>query len=253
MENRRALRVGSLIKEEVALIIEKELKDPGKEFVSVIGIKMGSDLKAATIYIRTLGNEKRALEMLQKARKFIRYKLGKRVNLKFIPEIKFKLENQNVQFFSLFVFVILIFFSTCSLANAIDLGMGYFIPYGNLATVFSTGRELRGTMSIKGPLFFTANLICFKNKDIELKLSQFGLGLSFRPHRVFSVQGGIGFYWLGIGYEFDKNSLLFMGITFPVIKSRNVGINLSTFWYSNIPRGLSFTSSISLRSFGDKD
>jgi len=253
LENRRALRVGSLIKEEIALIIEKELKDPCKEFVSVTGVKMGRDLKAATIYIRALGNEKRALEMLQKARKFIRYKLGKRVSLKFIPEIKFKLENQNVQFFSLFVFVILIFFSTCSLANTIDLGMGYFIPYGNLATVFSTGRELRGAMSIKGPLFFTANLICCKNKDVEFKLSQLGLGISFRPHRVFSIQGGVGFYWLDIGYELDKNSLLFMGITFPVIKSQNVGINLSTFWYSNIPRGLSFTSSISLRLFGDKD
>lgn len=252
LKNRRALRVASLIKEEVALIIENELKNPDKELVSVTHVKMGSNLKTATIYIRALGSEKRALEMLQKARKFIRYKLSKRVSLKFIPEIKFKLE-ENRQFFLLFVLIISIFFSINSHANTIGLGMGYFIPYGKLATVFSTGRELRCEMSIKEPLFCTANFSYFKNKDVEMELSQFGLGLSFRLHRVFSVQGGLGFYWLDIGYEFDKHSLLFMGITLPVIKSQNVGINLSTFWYSNMPKGLSLTSSVSLRLFGDKD
>jgi len=157
-----------------------------------------------------------------------------------------------MEFISLFVFVILIFSGTYSHANTIDLGMGYFIPYGNLATVFSTGKELKGEISIKEPLFCVVNFIYFKNKDVELELSQFGLGLSFRLHRLFSVQGGLGFYWLDIGYEFDKHSMLFMGITFPVIKSQDVGINLSTFWYSNIPRGLSLTSSVSLKLFGDK-
>jgi len=65
LKNRRAPRVGSLIKKEVALIIENEFKNSDKEFVSVTGVKMGNDLKSATIYIRALGSEKRALEMLQ--------------------------------------------------------------------------------------------------------------------------------------------------------------------------------------------
>ncbi|HID92962.1 MAG TPA: 30S ribosome-binding factor RbfA [bacterium (Candidatus Stahlbacteria)] len=252
MKNRRALRVGSLIKKEVALIIEKELKNANKEFISVIDVKIGNDLRTATIYIRALGSEKRALEILQKARKFIRYKLSKRVSLRFIPEIKFKLE-KNMPLFLLFVSVISIFFNMQSHANTIGVGMGYFVPYGNLATVLSTGKELKGEISIKEPLFCMINFIYFKNKDVELELSQLGLGLSFRLHRVFLVQGGLGFYWVDIGYEFDKHSLLFMGITFPIVKSQNVGINLSTFWYSNIPRGLSLMSSVSLNLFGDKN
>jgi len=245
--------VGSLIKKEVALIIENELKNSDKEFVSVAGVKMGSDLRVATIYIRTLGSEKKALETLQKARKFIKHKLSKRVSLKFIPEIKFKLEKQNTQFFQFLVlFVISMFFPVHGNANTIDLGIGYFIPHGNFATVFSTGKELKGEISIKDPLFCRINFIYFKNKDVELELSQLGLGLSFRLHRLFSIQGGLGFYWLDIGYEFDKNSFLFIGMMFPIIKSQNIGINLSTFWYSSIPRGLSLTSSVSLKVFGDK-
>ena len=251
MKNRRTLRVGSLIKKEVAFIIENELKSANEEFISVIGVKMGNDLRTATIYIRALGSEKRALEMLQKASKFIRYKLSKRVSLKFIPEIKFKLKKQNMEFF-LFILMTL-FFPVCTYANTIDLGMGYFVPYGNLATIFSVGKEFNSKINIKNFLFCMINFVYFGNRDEKLELSQFGLGLSSRLHKRLSVQGGLGFYWLDIGYEFDKHSLLFTGITLPIIKNQNVGINLSAFWYSNVPRGLSLTSSVSLSLDGDKN
>lgn len=86
----------SLIKEEVSKIILQQLKDPRVGFVTITRVKMSEDLKRARIYWTVLGDEK-AKEAsslgLEKAKGFIRRELGKRMRIKFLPEIDFSFDD----------------------------------------------------------------------------------------------------------------------------------------------------------------
>jgi len=52
----RTLRVGALIKEEIAKLITKGLKDPRIGFVSVMDVRMSSDLRYANVYVSLFGS-----------------------------------------------------------------------------------------------------------------------------------------------------------------------------------------------------
>jgi len=96
MAHRRALRLESLIKEEVSKIILHHLKDPRVGFVTITRVKMSEDLKRAKIYWTVFGDEKTRQESslgLEKAKGFIRRELGKRVRVKFLPEIDFSFDD----------------------------------------------------------------------------------------------------------------------------------------------------------------
>lgn len=92
MAQRRALRLGDLIKEEVSKIILYELKDPRVGFVTITRVKVSDDLKKASVYWTIWGDEKAKedfSECLRRAKGFIKKELGKRVRVKFLPEIEF--------------------------------------------------------------------------------------------------------------------------------------------------------------------
>ncbi len=96
MAHRRALRLGDLIKEEVSRIILHQLKDPRVGFVTITRVRMSDDLKRAKIYWTVLGDEKareESLRGLESAKGFIRRELGRRVRVKFLPEIDFAFDD----------------------------------------------------------------------------------------------------------------------------------------------------------------
>jgi len=96
MAHRRALRLGDLIKEEVSRIILHQLKDPRVGFVTITRVRMSDDLKKAKIYWTVLGDEKareESLRGLESAKGFIRRELGRRVRVKFLPEIDFAFDD----------------------------------------------------------------------------------------------------------------------------------------------------------------
>lgn len=82
------------MREEVADIAFHKLKDPRLGFLTVTGVDMTDDLKMAVVYISVLKEEekKTTLEILNSAKSFIRSELSKRLRLKFIPSIEFKLD-----------------------------------------------------------------------------------------------------------------------------------------------------------------
>lgn len=81
------------IKEEVSLIIQKEVKDPRIGFLTVTAVELSNDLRHAKIFISVYGGQEeksKALKGLQSATRFIRREVGRRVKLRYTPEIIFK-------------------------------------------------------------------------------------------------------------------------------------------------------------------
>jgi ribosome-binding factor A len=92
---KRADRVSEAIKREVSLMLISGVKDPAIHFVTVTTVDTAEDLRNATIYVSVLGDEKtrqESLEGLQRAKGFIRKELGAKLNLRYNPDIHFKLD-----------------------------------------------------------------------------------------------------------------------------------------------------------------
>jgi ribosome-binding factor A len=92
---KRSARVGDLIKKEVADIIMHRLKDPRLGFITVTAARVSDDLRHAKIYVSILEDEKReeSLRILSSSAGFIRVELARKVKIKFIPELVFKIDN----------------------------------------------------------------------------------------------------------------------------------------------------------------
>lgn len=91
----REERVAAAIKEAVAEIILNEMSDPAIGFVTVTRCRMSRDLKNASIYLSIMGNETQkqaSLAHLRHAAGFIRRHLSQRVRLRYLPQLRFALD-----------------------------------------------------------------------------------------------------------------------------------------------------------------
>ncbi|MBI5095689.1 MAG: 30S ribosome-binding factor RbfA [Candidatus Hydrogenedentes bacterium] len=92
MRENRLKRVGELIREEIAALLTKGVKDPRVGFVSVLAVRVSSDLRYANVYVSLYGKEnerKSSLIALKNSAGWIRRELGKTVRLRFTPELRF--------------------------------------------------------------------------------------------------------------------------------------------------------------------
>jgi len=93
LEYQRSDRVGDLILEVVAERLRKEIRDPRVHAVALTGIKVSKDLRQARLFFNLLGGGQegrdKALAGLKSASGLIRSKLGKQLNLRFVPAIEF--------------------------------------------------------------------------------------------------------------------------------------------------------------------
>lgn len=99
-EKGRAGRLGKRIGEIVALAIEREIKDPRLEFVTITDSRITGDLRVATLYYTVRGatlDEEPDLEAaedaLATARGRLRTIVGKQTGVKFTPELTFVLDS----------------------------------------------------------------------------------------------------------------------------------------------------------------
>ncbi len=91
--SRRTERLGEEIREEVALLIAGELKDPRIGFVTVTRVEVTPDLRTARIYVGVLGTEKQrttSLAGLRQGAGFLRRALGRTLRLRHTPELVFQ-------------------------------------------------------------------------------------------------------------------------------------------------------------------
>lgn len=92
------LRVAELVRHGAAQLLARgEINDPvlEKHVVTVSRVKMSPDLKLATVYVMPLGgaDEPEVLAALDRHRKFLRGELAHKVNLKFAPEVRFRIDD----------------------------------------------------------------------------------------------------------------------------------------------------------------
>lgn len=91
----RVSRVGEQIKKELSEIIQREIKDPRIGFVTVTKVEMSGDLQIAKVYVSVLGSEtekQQTLAALEKATGYMRSEIGRRIRLRYTPELTFVID-----------------------------------------------------------------------------------------------------------------------------------------------------------------
>jgi len=89
---KRAERVADQLRIEVADILAKKSKDPRLKFVTVTNVEVTNDLRIARVYVSILGSqgdEPAILKALNNASGFVRSEIGRRLELRYTPEVKF--------------------------------------------------------------------------------------------------------------------------------------------------------------------
>jgi ribosome-binding factor A len=95
MTSYRPVRVGELIQTEIADLLLRQMKDPRLNMATVSRVEVSPDLRYARVYISHMGNEveqRMAIEGFLHATGFIRNQLGKRLKLRHVPQLSFKLD-----------------------------------------------------------------------------------------------------------------------------------------------------------------
>ena len=97
--SQRQLRVGELIRHELAAMLSRgDVHDPVIEahLITVPEVRMSADLRVATIYVMPLGghDEEEVLGALDRNKRYMRGEIARRVNLKFAPEIRFRIDER---------------------------------------------------------------------------------------------------------------------------------------------------------------
>jgi len=90
--NHRKSRVADGVRDEVAMIIAREIRDPRLGFVTVIRVEMPVDQSVAKIYVSPMGDaaaQAESMRALQHARRFVRKLLAQRMRTRTVPEILF--------------------------------------------------------------------------------------------------------------------------------------------------------------------
>lgn len=90
---RRIDRLGDQIREEIADIIARKLKDPRVGFVTVTAVYVSEDLRHAKVFVSIYGDETTQAETmkgLNSAAGFVKGEIGRRIKIKFTPDIVFK-------------------------------------------------------------------------------------------------------------------------------------------------------------------
>jgi ribosome-binding factor A len=97
--SQRALRVGELIRHALSdMLTRGAVHDPVLEghLVTVPEVRMSPDLRLATIYVMPLGGRdvNEVIEGLNRNKRFLRGEIAHAVNLKFAPDIRFRVDER---------------------------------------------------------------------------------------------------------------------------------------------------------------
>jgi ribosome-binding factor A len=97
--SQRALRAGELIRHALAEIFSRgDVHDPVLEahLITVPEVRMSPDLRQATVYVMPLGGRDQAevLAALDRNKRFLRGEIARRVDLKFAPDIRFRIDER---------------------------------------------------------------------------------------------------------------------------------------------------------------
>lgn len=94
----RNSKIVDLLKKELALLIQSEIRDPRVGMVSVTGAKVSRDLSYAEVFVTILGKNTdediiESMKALNRASGFLRSLLAKNANLRMTPKLSFTYDN----------------------------------------------------------------------------------------------------------------------------------------------------------------
>lgn len=92
----RSRKLNESVKEAVADILEKEVSDPRLTLVTVTSADVSRDMRFADVYVTTHGDRERydaMLQGLESAKGRIRTAVGRRVKMKYVPELRFHVDS----------------------------------------------------------------------------------------------------------------------------------------------------------------
>lgn len=97
----RMQRVSQSIREQMAVILQSEMKNPRLAMLNITDVRVTLDLRQAHVYFNRIGQDTLALveqqnlqRELQTAAGFLRSALSKKLNIKFLPELHFHYDDQ---------------------------------------------------------------------------------------------------------------------------------------------------------------
>jgi ribosome-binding factor A len=88
----RPERVGQAIRDELSILLAREVHDPGVGFITLTTVKVSPDLQLARVYYTSLGDEKargETAKALGRATPFLRRQVAQRLRLRRAPELQF--------------------------------------------------------------------------------------------------------------------------------------------------------------------
>jgi len=97
--SQRQLRVGETVRHAIADILSQgSVHDPELEghIITVPEVRISPDLKLSTVYVMPLGGRDidQVVAALERNKKFLRGELARRVNLKFAPDVRFRVDER---------------------------------------------------------------------------------------------------------------------------------------------------------------
>ena len=97
--SQRQLRVGELVRHAMAEMLTRgDVHDPVIEghLITVPEVRMSADLRLATIYVMPLGGRdaEEVVTALERHKKFLRTEIAQRINVKFAPDIRFRVDER---------------------------------------------------------------------------------------------------------------------------------------------------------------
>ena len=97
--SQRQLRVGELVRHTLSeLFTRGDVHDEviQAHTITVPEVRMTADLRLATIYVMPLGGRDtdQVIEALDRNKKYLRGEIARRVNLKFAPDIRFRIDER---------------------------------------------------------------------------------------------------------------------------------------------------------------
>lgn len=90
--NHRKSRVADGVRDEIAMILSREIRDPRLGFVTVIRVDMPPDQSVAKVHVSPMGDAKAQAESMKAliaSRAFVRRLLAQRMKTRTVPEIFF--------------------------------------------------------------------------------------------------------------------------------------------------------------------
>jgi ribosome-binding factor A len=94
----RSRRLEELIKIKLSSLLVKGLKDPRLDsFITILGVMLSKDRRTAEVVISVIGSEtekKNVIKGLESAGGYIQMRMGKELRVRYIPHLKFKLDDK---------------------------------------------------------------------------------------------------------------------------------------------------------------